>query len=630
MIAKGAALDVIEIDAASNTGVDNIRELIERSQFAPVQCRYKVYVVDECHMLSTAAFNALLKTLEEPPDRVVFVLATTDPQRVLPTIISRCQRFDFRRIPLEAMVTHLGQIAEKEAIDITPEAVQLVAQISQGGLRDAEALLDQLSLLEGSITVERVWDLVGAVPERDLFALVQAIAQDDVTSVLDRARHLMDRGREPLIVLQNLASFYRDLLIAKTSPDRQDLVAITPMTWEALCEFVQNLEIGTILRGQQHLREAEIQVRNTAQPRLWLEVTLMGLLPSAIGVQAGSVAVTQTRSASPRQSVSSPSVPSAPRPAQSAQAAQPAQATQPTPAKRNINESVPKREKLPSPEVVEPSIAEVILPDEQIQQAEEIEAAETAEISSIEENLDQYQDLEQIWQEAIHQIQFRGTQVLLQQQGSLLFFDGHEARVGIKSQPLFKMAKEKLSTIEAAFEAVYQRKVRVSLEVTTAAEVQTPLLDSPPTGFPSNPPNPPTNPSTVPNLPTNGARSQPTPGQSPTGQSPTGQSPSVKESSASPVSRSKTNAPKPYRPTSPPAPPSSPTLPSERVETPASAPIPWQAEDEVSGAAKSLAQFFNGQIVSFEDDLPVSKIEETALDSSEVDGDDRDEDDVPF
>jgi DNA polymerase-3 subunit gamma/tau len=115
-IANGSALDVIEIDAASNTGVDNIREIIERSQFAPVQCRYKVYVIDECHMLSTAAFNALLKTLEEPPDRVIFVLATTDPQRVLPTIISRCQRFDYRRIALDAMVAHLQKIAQIEAI----------------------------------------------------------------------------------------------------------------------------------------------------------------------------------------------------------------------------------------------------------------------------------------------------------------------------------------------------------------------------------------------------------------------------------------------------------------------------------------------------------------------------------
>jgi DNA polymerase-3 subunit gamma/tau len=166
-IANGSALDVIEIDAASNTGVDNIRELIERAQFAPVQCRYKVYVIDECHMLSTAAFNALLKTLEEPPERVVFVLATTDEQRVLPTIISRCQRFDFRRIAIELMVAHLKAIASIENINITQEALLLIASFAQGGLRDAESLLDQLSLLSGQVTVERVWDLVGSCSEPD-------------------------------------------------------------------------------------------------------------------------------------------------------------------------------------------------------------------------------------------------------------------------------------------------------------------------------------------------------------------------------------------------------------------------------------------------------------------------------
>ncbi|HJN33594.1 MAG TPA: DNA polymerase III subunit gamma/tau, partial [Prochlorococcus sp.] len=178
-IAAGTALDVIEIDAASNTGVDNIRELIERSRFAPVQARWKVYVVDECHMLSTAAFNALLKTLEEPPPRVVFVLATTDPQRVLPTILSRCQRFDFRRIPLEALEKHLEMIATREAIAIEPEALHVVAQRAQGGLRDAESLLDQLSLLPGPIKAEAVWELMGAVPEQELLKLAAALAQAD-------------------------------------------------------------------------------------------------------------------------------------------------------------------------------------------------------------------------------------------------------------------------------------------------------------------------------------------------------------------------------------------------------------------------------------------------------------------
>ncbi|KOP27262.1 DNA polymerase III subunit gamma/tau [Hapalosiphon sp. MRB220] len=307
-IAKGYSLDVIEIDAASNTGVDNIREMIERAQFAPVQCRYKVYVVDECHMLSTAAFNALLKTLEEPPKHVVFVLATTDPQRVLPTIISRCQRFDFRRIPLEAMVEHLSTIATEENININSEAITLVAQIAQGGLRDAESLLDQLSLLSGEVTPDRVWDLVGSVSEKDLLTLLSAIATDNPEAVLDCTRQILDRGREPLIILQNLAAFYRDLLIAKTAPNRQNLVACTPQTWQALVNSAQQLDISTILQGQQHLRTAEVQLKNTTQPRLWLEVTLLGLLPSATFINTQPA--TTNRSA-PAGS-STPSIPTSP------------------------------------------------------------------------------------------------------------------------------------------------------------------------------------------------------------------------------------------------------------------------------------------------------------------------------
>ncbi len=277
-IALGAALDIIEIDAASNTGVDNIREIIERAQYAPMQCRYKVYIIDECHMLTTAAFNSLLKTLEEPPPHVVFVLATTDPQRVLPTIISRCQRFDYRRIPIEAMVGHLIYIAQIERIDIPPAAVTLVAQIAQGGLRDAESLLDRLSLLGGEITPDRVWDAIGSVPERDLLGILQSIASNDPESLLDRTRAILERGKEPLAVLQNLAGCYRDLLIAKTAPQRPDLVALTSETWTELGKIAQTWQIEWILDGQKHLKDSEIQVKQTTQPRLWLEIILLGLL----------------------------------------------------------------------------------------------------------------------------------------------------------------------------------------------------------------------------------------------------------------------------------------------------------------------------------------------------------------
>jgi DNA polymerase-3 subunit gamma/tau len=295
-IASGTALDVIEIDAASNTGVDNIRELIERSRFAPVQARWKVYVVDECHMLSTAAFNALLKTLEEPPPRVVFVLATTDPQRVLATILSRCQRFDFRRIPLAALEQHLSWIADQEQIGITPEALHVVAQRAQGGLRDAESLLDQLSLLPAPVEAEAVWDLLGAVPEQELLALAAALAAKQPLELLESCRTLLERGREPTAVLQGLAGLLRDLVLAGVAPDRLELSGFSPQFRGQLPELAQRIGTPQLLRWQAQLKGSEQQLRQSINPRLWLEVLLLGLLaepprqvaPAAVAVAAAA------------------------------------------------------------------------------------------------------------------------------------------------------------------------------------------------------------------------------------------------------------------------------------------------------------------------------------------------------
>jgi DNA polymerase-3 subunit gamma/tau len=474
-IASGAALDVIEIDAASNTGVDNIREIIERAQFAPVQCRYKVYVVDECHMLSTAAFNALLKTLEEPPKHVVFVLATTDPQRVLPTIISRCQRFDFRRIPLDAMVGHLRHIASQEQIDITSDALTLVAQVAQGGLRDAESLLDQLSLLPEQVAVEQVWDLVGAVPERDLMALTKALASDNSEAVLDHCRHLMDKGREPLIVLQNLAGFYRDLLIAKTAPNRNDLVAVTPPTWEQLREFVQGIDVSTILQGQQHLKNSEAQIKNTTQPRLWLEVTLLGLLKSANPTPVASPPSLQTPAVSrqepqtPRESSSS----SASRYSASSQVPAPCpQSETSPPAPSTPSNSVANAQSSPSQNSTTALRGEIPSSSVQTSTANTSTANFTNSAQSWEANgskstedaIASSSNVEEIWQKVLSVLQPFATQALLRQHCHLLSFEGSIAYVGVSSLPLLELAQTKLPNIEAAFEKVYQSKVRVRLQ----------------------------------------------------------------------------------------------------------------------------------------------------------------------
>ncbi|BEV35453.1 DNA polymerase III subunit gamma/tau [Synechococcus sp. M16CYN] len=296
-IATGTALDVIEIDAASHTGVDKIRELIERSRFAPVQARCKVYVVDECHMLSTAAFNALLKTLEEPPPNVVFVLATTDPQRVLPTILSRCQRFDFRRIPLEALEKHLSWIAEQEAIAIKPEAIHVVAQRSQGGLRDAESLLDQLSLLPPPIEADAVWDMLGAVPEQELLELVRAMTGAEPVALLEAARSLLDRGRDPSSLLQGLAGILRDLVLIAAAPNRPELTGVSPQFRDQLPELAQAIGRTRLLHWQAQLRGSEQQLRQSVQPRLWFEVLLLGLLTESVRATTSTVVTTSTSKA---------------------------------------------------------------------------------------------------------------------------------------------------------------------------------------------------------------------------------------------------------------------------------------------------------------------------------------------
>lgn len=279
-IASGSALDVVEIDAASNSGVENIREVIDGCKFAPIECRYKIYVVDETHSLSSQAFQALLKTLEEPPANVVFILCTTEAHKVPATIASRCQRFDFKRIGNDAMVQHLNHIAAKELIDITPEAVGLVAQLSSGCMRDAECLLDQLSLLSTTITPQWIWEVAGAVPEHELLSLIEAIAANDNDTVQATLRDLYESGKEPLVILQSITSFYRDLLIAKTSPTKHNMVALTGDTWKQLCQLALKESTSSILQAQQHLRQCEVQVKQSCQPQLWLEISVLGLLAS--------------------------------------------------------------------------------------------------------------------------------------------------------------------------------------------------------------------------------------------------------------------------------------------------------------------------------------------------------------
>ena len=481
-IAVGTALDVIEIDAASNTGVDNIREIIERARFAPVQSRYKVYAIDECHMLSTAAFNALLKTLEEPPPQVVFILATTDPQRVLSTIISRCQRFDYRRIPLQEMIGHLEYIALVEKIAIAKSAITLVAQIANGGLRDAESLLDQLSLFPETITIDKVWDLVGAVPEKDLLGLISAIRSKNLEHILEKCRNLLDRGKEPLVVLQNLASFYLNLLIAKTSPQRNDLVAVTETCWQELQAEAVHWQMGAILQGQQQLKDAEVQLKNTTQPRLWLEVTLLGLvshgdtsqetptepllLPNSFTVETDSgatpVGKPDLTNRQPSDSAlltkvahgGTPSISSRKDRATSPPKVLPHAAERENTHPERAQEDEEMREHTVSqPQVNQPGTSQPITPISETKK-NSVTAIPTTDIN---------QDL--IWQKAIALVHPPTTRTLLFQKCHLINIQGSMVTIGVVSPQLIKLIQVKISNIETAFTQACQRKIKVTLEV---------------------------------------------------------------------------------------------------------------------------------------------------------------------
>ena len=436
-IAAGTALDVIEIDAASNTGVDNIRELIERSRFAPVQARWKVYVVDECHMLSTAAFNALLKTLEEPPPQVVFVLATTDPQRVLPTILSRCQRFDFRRIPLDALEAHLSWIAEQEAIEIQPEAIHVVAQRSQGGLRDAESLLDQLSLLPPPIEATAVWDLLGAVPEQELLQLVQAMSSAEPVALLEATRNLLDRGRDPGAVLQGLAGILRDLVLMAAAPDRPELTGVSPQFRDQLPPLAKALGRARLLQWQAQLRGSEQQLRQSVQPRLWLEVLLLGLLAEA----ATTVQATTTST-----------------PVAAAVPARPAPTVAPTPS------AAPA----PAPELppVTPAAAEGTTPN-----------------------------LAELWQQILGSLELPSTRMLLSQQGQLVRLDANRAVVQVASNWM-GMVQSRAALLEQAMAKALGGSRQLVLEASSggaAPKVQpppAPVVTPPVINTPSPTPEP--------------------------------------------------------------------------------------------------------------------------------------------
>jgi DNA polymerase III subunit gamma/tau len=281
-IARGDDMDVIEIDAASNTGVDNVREIIENSQYRPSRSRFKVYIIDEVHMLSKSAFNALLKTLEEPPSHVKFILATTEPEKVLPTILSRCQRYDFRSISSREIAAHLKEICKKEKISAEDDALALVAKAGAGSMRDALSLLDRLlSLGDKKLGAKDVEQMLGLPRAQLVFDLVDSIGGGDVKQTLERADALISAGLSPDGLIAALSDHLRNLLIALTCGKESGLVDIPGLPESDLLAQAAKFEAGTLAQDIAILEELRRNLRQNQTGRAMFDATLVRLTLAA-------------------------------------------------------------------------------------------------------------------------------------------------------------------------------------------------------------------------------------------------------------------------------------------------------------------------------------------------------------
>jgi len=287
-ITSGGCIDVSEFDAASNRGVEEIRDIRDKVKYAPTEVRYKVYIIDEVHMLTTEAFNALLKTLEEPPEHVLFILATTEPHKVPATIHSRCQRFDFRRItPLE-QVARMRRICESEGIEAEEEALALIARLSDGGMRDALSLLDQAnSFADGRVTADGVLSMTGGIAGEHYGALSAAIARQDVGFVLDFVDRLMREGKSADKCLEGFLTYLRDVLLVKLVPDSNAVTdRLSPPEREKLAEAAAGLSNERLFQMIDTINGYMGEMRYAAQPQTMLEVALLKLCSSPATVAA--------------------------------------------------------------------------------------------------------------------------------------------------------------------------------------------------------------------------------------------------------------------------------------------------------------------------------------------------------
>ncbi|MFM8322717.1 MAG: DNA polymerase III subunit gamma/tau [Chloroflexota bacterium] len=330
---QGRFMDLIEIDAASNTSVEDVRDLRDKINFSPNQGRYKVYIIDEVHMLSTAAFNALLKTLEEPPPHAVFILATTEVHKIPATVLSRCQRHEFRRISVAEIAAHLKSLADREGIQAAPEALNLIARQSTGAMRDAISLLDQLASTGQAITIEMAQEVLGTAASGAVLALLDALVAKDSAAGLDRIHAALDAGSDPRQFARQVVDYLRDLLLIKMGNAAH--IDAAAETRAQMARHAQSFSIPELLRAIRLFTFAAGEARAAWQPSLPLEMAFVEALepPAAEPApQPAASAGPAARPAPPARAAAPSAAPAAhpAAPAPAAPAGEPAAAARPS------------------------------------------------------------------------------------------------------------------------------------------------------------------------------------------------------------------------------------------------------------------------------------------------------------
>lgn len=370
---SGTIYDVVEIDAASNNGVDNIRDLREEVNYTPTRGKYRVYIIDEVHMLSTGAFNALLKTLEEPPAHVIFILATTEVHKLPATILSRCQRFDFKRIQPETMAVRLQQVAGLEGMELAPDAATLIARIADGALRDGLSILDQCAGRSKQITAQLVSEVAGLAGREALYRLSDAVLARDSNAAVEELAQLHENSYDMERLCVEMINHFRNFMMVKTVKKSRELIICTDDEYKHIEESAGQFTLAQILRGLDLFQSTLVKIKGGATPRIEMEMAFIRLCepkletdPDAInqrlsaleravqnGVPATSVKAVQSPAPAARPAPAQPTVPPTPQPAPAAAA--PAPEPEPVPATSAEPVSAPVPE--PAPVQPEPPVS---------------------------------------------------------------------------------------------------------------------------------------------------------------------------------------------------------------------------------------------------------------------------------